>query len=117
MEHTHMELEKKWFDKTELVARLHTIHGNVTPEQLEQIINDTFTQIALVLAEYEREIVLDNIGSFSMDVHGGKVYKNPNTGEVEDFSEYLKLKFRAAKAFKQTVHENVRPALKDMRIK
>ncbi len=119
-----MELkESKWFDMTELSNRVaNTItddeaHGLDTPDFVRLIITRAFSEVAKEVGKGERAVILDEIGTFRTSLQQARDRQNPQTGETIRKPAHLKFKFKAAKALRQTVRENLADGRNEMEVK
>lgn len=67
--------------KSELLEALAADHPDLRPEEIEQVVDIFFEEIARRLAEGGR-VELRGFGAFSTRARDGRVGRNPRTGEA-----------------------------------
>jgi nucleoid DNA-binding protein len=118
-----MQKEEKWFDLTELSNRVaDTLTSSEaqnldTPDLVRLVITRAFHEVAKEVGKGERAVILDDIGTFRASLQQARDRQNPQTGETIRKPAHLKFKFKAAKALRQTVQENLPDGKNGMEVK
>mmetsp|Transcript_31215 Transcript_31215/g.47218 ORF Transcript_31215/g.47218 Transcript_31215/m.47218 type:complete len:153 (-) Transcript_31215:137-595(-) len=89
--------------KKDLAKHLVEKHGS-TVHKYEMMITDIFDLIAKKVAE-DKVVRISMFGKFSKAVSGRKVGRHFRTGEYMEIPEFVRPKFNAFKAFKQSLKD------------
>lgn len=120
-----MQEESKWFDTKELANRVVntlennplTVEYNFDAYLVELAIEAAFNEIAKEVGKCEREVILDNIGTFQLEGRQARKHVNPQTGEPLEKPAYQKLKFKPAKALRSIAKEHLPDIHRGMDVK
>jgi nucleoid DNA-binding protein len=102
-----MQKEEKWFDLTELSNRIAG-QFNADPEEIREIFKAGFDEIAKEVGRAENPVILDNVGTFYIQGRQARNVSHPQKrGETVNIPAHQKVKFKAAKEFKEIVKANL----------
>ncbi|MEO0462441.1 MAG: integration host factor subunit beta [Pseudomonadota bacterium] len=90
--------------RSELLAQLHKDNPELRSEEIEQVVEIFFDEIARRLAEGGR-VELRGFGAFSTREREARVGRNPRTGEAVEVPAKRVPYFKAGKEIRQRLNE------------
>lgn len=88
--------------KQELVAKVSSMHDDLSKKQVEDVIGNVFNTISSGLQEGEK-VSWPKFGSFSVTERAARKGRNPRTGESIDIAASKGVKFKVSSSLKDVL--------------